>query len=479
MRKFLSLISSIVLSAVIAVSSPASVCAAGLSDAAISPKSVKSNFSEDAYNHGDNLDENNKAVYDAFKKLTVPNLNQITVTLPNPVEITLSTYPDDFSDEDSAAFQQAVFENCKPGIDSVLWDMPEIIWLDPATMQIGLGEYDIGGYNIFKRSYTLTVYQITFKPALASGYSSVSEVNEYREKLQTAVDEFPIEGETRYEQLKSIHDYIIRFTYYDVNAKFMDSAIGAMVEPGVVCEGYAKSFKLMCDELGIPCTIVFGNFVASDNTGHVWNYVQMEDGNWYAVDATWDDLDGEDGKELKYQYFLKGSDSFFANHTEVNDFNITVLEYPELSEKDYSPNTVTTSVTTTTTTTTSSTTTTSMTTTTTTPTLSTTTTITTTTTSTSTLTSTSTTTTTTTSTTTSLPITTTSTSVTTLPPVVEYDKCDLNRDGEVNAADLVLCAKAVMGEVTPQYPWDVNEDERTNVFDLVFMRKIIAKIISE
>lgn len=472
MRKLLSLVSAVAISVVIAVSSTSSVYAAGLSDAAVSMKSVKSNFSDDAYNHGDNLDENNKAVYDAFKKLTVPTLNQITVTLPNPVEVSLSTYPDDFSDEDSAAFQQAVFENCKPGIDSVLWDMPEIIWLDPATMQIGLGEYDIGGYNIFKRSYTLTIYQITFKPALASGYSSVSEVNEYREKLQTAVDEFPIEGETRYEQLKSIHDYIIRFTYYDMNARFMDSAIGAMVEPGVVCEGYAKSFKLMCDELGIPCTIVFGNFIAADNTGHVWNYVQMEDGNWYAVDATWDDLDGEGGKELKYQYFLKGSDSFFSNHTEVNDFNITIMEYPELSENDYSPNSVTTSVTTTSTTTaTSSTTTTSAAT-------SATSSTTTTSSATSTTSSTTTTTSATTTSTTSLPIDTTSTSVTTLPPVVEYDKCDLNRDGEVNAADLVLCAKAVSGEVIPQYPWDVNEDERTNVFDLVFMRKIIAKIIS-
>ena len=23
----------------------------------------------------------------------------------------------------------------------------------------------------------------------------------------------------------------------------------------------------------------------------MWNYVQMEDGNWYAVDVTWDDQD--------------------------------------------------------------------------------------------------------------------------------------------------------------------------------------------
>lgn len=475
MSKFLSSALALAVSAVIAAVSSVSVCAANLSASAPAVQSVKSNFSENAYNHGDNLDKNNTAVYNAFKKLTEPNLKQFTVTLPEPVKITLSSYPGDFSDKDSAAFQQAIFENCKPGIDSVLWDMPEIIWLDPANMQIGLGEYEIGGYNIFRGEYTLIVYQITFTPVLASGYSSAAEVNEYREKLQTAVDEFPIEGETRYEQLKSIHDHIVKFTYYDVESRFMDSAVGAMVEPGVVCEGYAKSFKLMCDELGIPCTIVFGNFISSNNTGHVWNYVQMEDGNWYAVDTTWDDLDGADGKELKYQYFLKGADSFFVNHTEVNDFNITVLTYPELSEKDYTPaaasdtTTSTTSTTTTSKTTTSSTTTTSKTTTSSTATTSETTTASTTTTSKTTTTS---------ITTTSKP-TTTSTTAATAPPADKYDKCDLNRDGEVNAADLVVCAKAVMGEEIPEYPWDVNEDERTDIFDLVFMRKIIAKIISK
>lgn len=49
-----------------------------------------------------------------------------------------------------------------------------------------------------------------------------------------------------------------------------------------VCQGYSYAFKMICDELGIPCTVGSGD-------GHMWNYVQTEDGNWYAIDATWND----------------------------------------------------------------------------------------------------------------------------------------------------------------------------------------------
>ena len=100
----------------------------------------------------------------------------------------------------------------------------------------------------------------------------------------------PVTGANRYEILKNIHDYISKTTYYDLNAKFSSSALGALVEPGVVCEGYSEAFKLICDRLNIPCVCVFGNLIEEDNAGHMWNYVKMEDGKWYGMDVTWDDL---------------------------------------------------------------------------------------------------------------------------------------------------------------------------------------------
>ena len=67
----------------------------------------------------------------------------------------------------------------------------------------------------------------------------------------------------------------------------------------------------------------------------------MEDGKWYALDATWDDPiiigNGRIGNDVKYKYFLKGSDTFFKNHTENGDVSRTgqTFVYKEISKTDY------------------------------------------------------------------------------------------------------------------------------------------------
>lgn len=414
--------------------------------------SILSNFSEFSYNFREQLDDNNGAVYDALSILVNPTVDKIAVTLPEPISMTLNGLPStsDYTEEDEETFSNSVFSNCKNGIDALLLDMPEIFWLDEANLSIGVSNATTH-YSSKTKKYTITIKELTFTPAYFESYGSIDGVKEYKEKLENAIADFPIEGDTRYEQLKSIHDYICNFTYYDLNSSFYSSAVGAIVEPGVVCEGYSKAFKLICDKLDIPCTLIFGNFDSEVRTAHMWNYVQMEDDNWYAVDVTWDDLDGKDGAELKYEYFLKGSINFNVKHTPNGEHDFTYLVYPELSENDYTiTTTTTTSTTSSTTTTTSSSTTTSSTSTTTT--------------STSTTSSTSTTTT---------SNTTPNTSTTTTTIIIEpYLDGDLNHDEKVNIADLVYCLKAVMGEST-EFSCDYNQDGYTDSFDIVLMRKLI------
>ena len=59
----------------------------------------------------------------------------------------------------------------------------------------------------------------------------------------------------------------------------------------VVCEGYSKAFKYLCDltsfEKPIECIISTGtSIVDGDSGGHMWNIVTMEDGKHYLVDVT-------------------------------------------------------------------------------------------------------------------------------------------------------------------------------------------------
>ena len=68
---------------------------------------------------------------------------------------------------------------------------------------------------------------------------------------------------------------------------------------------------------------------------------QLENGNWYAIDVTWDDPiiygGGSLTDESKYKYFLVGSDSLEGNHVEDHDVSGTGqnFNYPSLNKENY------------------------------------------------------------------------------------------------------------------------------------------------
>ena len=95
------------------------------------------------------------------------------------------------------------------------------------------------------------------------------------------------------------------------------------------------------DVLDIPCTIAIGRGTNSEgrSENHAWNYVQL-DGNWYAVDCTWDDPVSNTGwisKSSKYRYFLIGSNQLLQDHEPSEQFTEggKTFNYPELSEEGY------------------------------------------------------------------------------------------------------------------------------------------------
>ena len=116
-----------------------------------------------------------------------------------------------------------------------------------------------------------------------------------------------------------------------------------LMKKRAVCEGYANTFKYLMDELNIPCVIVFGNATNSsgETEAHAWNYVQLDNGQWYAIDTTWDDPIIYGGGTLtddsKYKYFLVGTNSLSGNHEEDFDVSGTGQDfrYPELANEDY------------------------------------------------------------------------------------------------------------------------------------------------
>lgn len=376
---------------------------------------------------GDYLDANNKAVYARLAELVTPSMEKITIKLPEPVKFTTSSV---LTSSDKALYN-AVFGSCSSAINAVLFDMPDIFWVNQNAIAVSPNSMPYT-YDRHTKQYTYTLQSLTIVPACYSGFADLDEIIEYKGILEKAVEDFVVEGDTTVEKLKDIHDKIADFTYYDMTAQFSGSALGSLVTSGSVCESYAKGFKMICDRENIPCICVFGNYNEEKKSAHMWNYVLMEDDCWYAIDVTWDDKDGKDGIEFVDTYFMKGSADFNVNHTTCENYSTVSLKYPELAEWNYGENPAFTTTSATTTTTTTATT-----------------------------------------------LTTTAKVTTSTEQTEEFEYGDLNHDGKVSIADLVYCSYHVLGVEPAKFSCDLNGDNRVDVFDVIIMRQIIDTIISE
>lgn len=229
-------------------------------------------------------------------------------------------------------------------------DNPSVFWMQ----EMG---YSLGDYTYEKNKeggYTVTVTGISFFAGeYYPGVSGSKQITAYNAAVKKAKDEIGkgLNESDRYDQVKAICDYLCKQLEYNQDAadNLNDSNYGYAHTPAtvflgykgkksVMCEGYAKAFKILCDQLEIPCVLVVGQGGTPGSAApHMWNYVQMEDGNWYGVDATWYDKTGGAGSE----YFLAGSNtpgsgqySFTGEHRQ--DMHITTGEeyafvYPVLA----------------------------------------------------------------------------------------------------------------------------------------------------
>ena len=137
--------------------------------------------------------------------------------------------------------------------------------------------------------YSKTKSTKTYETDTEIGQASVSIVN----KAQTIVDKY--EGSSDRDRLSEYGDEICRMVSYNrsaANADYGDPWQLIWVFDGdpstnVVCEGYSKAFKFLCDLTqfngNVNCILATG---ALGSVGHMWNVVSIEDGHNYLVDVT-------------------------------------------------------------------------------------------------------------------------------------------------------------------------------------------------
>ncbi len=236
------------------------------------------------------LNDNQKKIYDAVKNSELGTMS-VSVTYDSGV------FP---VNELTNAFLTAV-------MNAISYDLPEFFYHAGCTASYS---YNNLGY-VTRIDYKFKLISVNLQTE--SGTITVSPtytdstVAACCAELESVLDSLTFDTSNRYNFVKDVHDYLCKnIIYPDIpsNEYVGDchDAYGALVNGYAVCQGYAEAFKLICDKYNIPCVYITGT---ANGGGHGWNAVQMDDGKWYLVDATWDDQN----TYLFYDFFLCGLNS--------------------------------------------------------------------------------------------------------------------------------------------------------------------------
>ena len=198
--------------------------------------------------------------------------------------------------------------------------------------------YDAGATpEKFNESWT-GGYEVTYTVMWYTTSQQETQLNSYIKT--TILPQLALGGKTTYQKVQAIYNWItknVRYDYAHLNDstyKLQYTAYAAAINKTAVCQGYANLFYRLANDAGIDCRIITGTADGGNGVWgpHAWNIVKMDDGNYYCLDATWDE-----GRS-SYSYFLKGTAAFNKDHMVDTGEKATYFwsQYP-VSNTDFAP----------------------------------------------------------------------------------------------------------------------------------------------
>lgn len=319
-------------------------------------------------NYYDQLDATSKRIYNAIYEANKSSAStakmklKLTKIFENQKVTKGANGKAVYSEETKQAIFAWLGSYVTPAYLALTYDHPELVWLSGAKYTIGYSVYtplfESGEISIIT-DLELAGSTFTITPTKDTGVLTGSKVNPLFDGTKSQIDAMLPANATTYDKVKAVHDKICSMVSYENNTQnignqyyqtpyslYYDADGDGKIE--TVCAGYAKMMKLQCNKYGIPCVLVTG--VTDSGEYHMWNYVQMENGVWYAVDATWDDQ-----STTMYDFFLVGSETYSSAAFGTKKFGNThipsgkwatsadcVFLYPVFSQTAYAgQNTVT------------------------------------------------------------------------------------------------------------------------------------------
>ena len=147
-----------------------------------------------------------------------------------------------------------------------------------------------------------------------SSSSEEPELTEEQISAKKIVDKIIKSSMSDFSKALAIHDWLTFNVDYD--RTYSSYSVASTLSKRVaVCEGYARTFKMMAELAGLEVEMITGT---ANGQSHAWNQVKIN-GTWYNVDVTWDDPTSSDKKASdhthnNYNYFLISDSTLKKDH---------------------------------------------------------------------------------------------------------------------------------------------------------------------
>lgn len=217
--------------------------------------------------------------------------------------------------------QQAVYHAMKTGIQSLAPSFPcprmEGKELTDVFLKLRLDCPEI----FFVSGFHFRYYPDSANVELSPEYLfDKNKIKDHQKAMKARVEKLvrPAATMAELEKEQYVHDFICQNVRYDKLKKSYSHEILGPLGQGVgVCEGIAKTVKILCDQLGIWCIVVISEANPEKNIKyrHAWNIVKIG-GTYYHLDATFDNTLSHMGP-VRYDYFNLDDGKVFRDHEPV------------------------------------------------------------------------------------------------------------------------------------------------------------------
>lgn len=197
-------------------------------------------------------------------------------------------------------------------------------------------------YFMVRMDHPEIFWSVTFSYRFYEGASNIEmapkylfhkdKIKEHRQAMEARAKKLAAQMQKGDEKsrLLLIHDFICQNVKYDkLKKEYSHEIIGALGNGVAVCEGIAKTVKLLCDSLGIWCIIALSDANSEKNIKyrHAWNIVKTG-GTYYHIDATFDNTLSKSGI-LRHDYMYLDDGQIFRDHEPV------IWKVPSCTDHDH------------------------------------------------------------------------------------------------------------------------------------------------